>query len=159
MYYKINNINTNNKLKMYNEKYEKFRMDADKVGGFLILKTRLMEKESLFGLSLYSLTDKEAWVIFGVGWYDKSISPTNTYKAKLTPMGPFSHNMSERNMYCSDIESSLRDGHGEYFENPFEALDVANSRNAELYPEYSEYFGVPKKLNKLQTFIKKLFRL
>ena len=142
-----------------NEKYDNFKMDASKVGGYIVKKSRLVEKSIILGMVVCDLTDKYAWGIFKVDFYNKDLHPDNTYKAKLIPVGLFSTNLQTENMYCSDIESILIWNKAEYFYDPFNALDFANKKNAELYPEYSEYFGVPKKLNKFQRLIKKLFKI
>ena len=142
-----------------NIKYDNFRMDASKVGGYIVKKSRLVEKSIILGIVVCDSTDKYAWGIFKVDFYDKNVHPNNTYKAKLIPVGPFSTNLQTENMYCSDIESSLIWDRAEYFKDPFQALNFANQKNAELYPQYSEYFGIPKKLSKFQRFVKKLFKL
>ena len=142
-----------------NKKYDNFKMDASKVGGYIVKKSRLVETSIILGVVVYDLTNEYAWGIFKVDFYDKDLHSDNTYKAKLIPVGPFSTNLQTGNMYCSDIESSLTWDKAEYFYDPFQALKFANEKNAELYPEYSEYFGIPKKLNKLQCFVKKLFKI
>lgn len=142
-----------------NEKYDNFKMDASKVGGYIVKESRLVEKSIILGTVICEFTGKYAWGIFKVDFYNKDLHPDNTYKAKLIPIGPFSTDLQTENMYCMDIESSLRWDKAEYFYDPFQALKFANEKNAELYPEYSEYFGVPKKLSKFQQFIKKLFKL
>jgi hypothetical protein len=142
-----------------NTKYDNFKMDASKVGGYIVKKSRLVERSIILGVVICDLTDECVWGIFKVDFYNKDVHPNNSYKAKLIPVGPFSINLQTENMYCSDIESSLTWNKAEYFDDPFNALDFANKKNAELYPEYSEYFGIPKKLSKFQQFIKKLFKL
>ena len=142
-----------------NIKYDNFKMDDSKVGGYIVTKSRLVKKSIILGIVVCDSTDEYVWGIFKVEFYDKDVFPDNTYKAKLIPVGPFSTNLQTENMYCSDIESSLIWDRAEYFEDPFQALNFANQKNAELYPEYSEYFGIPKKLTKFQRFIKKLFKI
>ena len=142
-----------------NIKYDNFKMDDSKVGGYIVTKSRLVKKSIILGIVVCDSTDEHVWGIFKVEFYDKDVFPDNTYKAKLIPVGPFSINLQIENMYCSDIESCLTWNKAEYFNDPFQALNFANQKNAELYPEYSEYFGIPKKLNKFQRFVKKLLKL
>lgn len=142
-----------------NGKYDGFKMDASKVGGYIVIKSRLQEKIGIFGFCITSTTDDEAYGIFKIDWYDRGVFPENTYKAKLVPCGKLKEILPERSWYCSDIVSSLQFNQAEYFDDPFEAEDYANHKNAELMPQYSEFFGVPKKLNGFQKFIKKLFNI
>lgn len=143
-----------------NEKYDDFKMDSSKIGGYIVMKSRLYEKTEIFGVCFTSNTDDEAYGIFKIDWYDLNTNYTNnTYKAKLVPCGPLKEILPTNNWYCSDIISSLQWNQAEYFEDPFDAQAYANAKNAELYPQYSEFFGVPKKLNKFQNFIKKIFSL
>ena len=142
-----------------NKKYDDFKMDASKVGGYIVMRSFLLEKSYVLGICISSTTEDEAYGIFRIDWYDKKVFPENTYKAKLVPCGTLKEILPERSCYCSDIESSLTWNKAEYFDDPFQALNFANQKNAELYPEYSEYFGIPKKLTKLQRFVKKLFKI
>lgn len=142
-----------------NSKYDGFKMDASKVGGYIVMKSQLQEKISIFGFCITSNTDDEAYGIFKIDWYDRGVFPENTYKAKLVPCGKLKEILPERSWYCSDIVSTLQWNQAEYFDDPFEAENYANHKNAELMPQYSEFFGVPKKLNGFQKFIKKLFNI
>lgn len=123
------------------------------------MKSRLLEKSYFLGICMSSTTNEEAYGIFKIDWYNRDVFPENTYKTKLVPCGKLKEILPERSWYCSDIESSLTWNKAEYFDDPFQALNFANQKNAELYPEYSEYFGIPKKLTKLQRFVKKLFKI
>lgn len=142
-----------------NEKYNDFKMDSSKVGGYIVMRSLLLEKSYVLGMCISSTTEDEAYGIFKIDWYDKGVFPENTYKAKLVPCGKLKEILPERSWYCSDVVSSLQWNQAEYFEDPFDALQYANEKNAEMYPQYSEFFGVPKKLNKFQSFVKKIFNL
>jgi hypothetical protein len=142
-----------------NKKYDNFKMDASKIGGYIVMRSHLLEKFYALGMCISSTSDEEAYGIFKIDWYDKKVFPDNTYKAKLVPCGMLKELLSKRSWYCCDIVKTLQYNQAEYFDDPFEAQIYANHKNAELYPEYSEYFGVPKKLSKFQQFIKKLFNL
>ena len=143
----------------HNAKYEGFKMDASKVGGYIVMRSRLLEKSCILGVCIPSYTNEEAYGIFKIDWYNKLVFPENTYKAKLVPCGTLKEFLPERPRYCSDIVSSLQWNQAEYFEDPFDAQVYANTKNAELMPQYSEFFGVPKKLNVVQKFVKKLFKI
>ena len=142
-----------------NTKYDDFKMDASKIGGYIVMQSRLLEKSYVLGMCISSTTEDEAYGIFKIDWYDKKVFPENTYKAKLVPCGKLKEILPERSWYCSDVVSSLQWNQAEYFDDPFDALQYANARNAELYPQYSEFFGVPKKLNRFQNIVKKVFNL
>lgn len=142
-----------------NKKYYNFKMDSSKIGGYIVMRSRLLEKFYALGICIPSTTDEEAYGIFKIDWYDKQAFPENTYKAKLVPCGILKGILPERPWYCSDIVTTLQYSRAEYFDDPFEAQTYANQRNAELYPEYSEYFGIPRKLNRIQRFVKKLFKI
>ena len=145
-----------------NKKYDDFKMDASKVGGDIVMKSRLLEKSYILGFCISSTTDEEAYGIFKIDWYDKNVFPENTYKAKLVPCGKLKEILPDRSWYCSDIVTTLQynyNNQAEYFDDPFEAEAYANAKNAELMPQYAEFFGVPKKLNTVQKFVKKLFKI
>ena len=142
-----------------NEKYNDFQMDSSKIGGYIVMRSRLLEKSYVLGMCISSTTEDEAYGIFKIDWYDKKVFPDNTYKAKLVPCGKLKEILPERLWYCSDVVSSLQWNQAEYFEDPFDALQYANVKNAEIYPQYSEFFGVPKKLNRFQNIVKKVFNL
>lgn len=142
-----------------NENYNDFKMDASKIGGYIVMRSRLLEKTYVLGMCISSTTEDEAYGIFKIDWYDKKVFPDNTYKAKLVPCGKLKEILPERSWYCSDVVSSLQWNQAEYFEDPFDALQYANVKNAEIYPQYSEFFGVPKKLNRFQNIVKKVFNL
>ena len=142
-----------------NTKYDNFKVDASKVGGYIVMRSRLLEKSYILGVCISSYTNDEAYGIFKIDWYDKQAFPENTYKAKLIPCGMLKEVLEERPWYCSDIETTLRYNGAEYFDDPFEAQAYANAKNAELMPQYSEFFGVPKKLNAIQKFVKNLFKI
>lgn len=142
-----------------NTKYEGFKMDASKVGGYIVMRSRLLEKINIFDFCISSTTNEEAYGIFKIDWYDREISPNNTYKAKLVPCGTLKEFLPERSWYCEDVVSSLWWNQAEYFDDPFDAQAYANVKNAELMPQYSEFFGFPKKLNIVQKFVKKLFKI
>lgn len=142
-----------------NEKYNDFEMDASKIGRYIVMKSRLLEKFYALGICISSISNEEAYGVFRIDWYDKKVFPENTYKAKLVPCGKLKEILSECSWYCSDIVTLLQWNQAEYFEDPFDALQYANVKNAELYPEYSEYFGISKKLNRFQHFVKKLFKI
>jgi len=142
-----------------NEKYNDFQMDSSKIGGYIVMRSRLLEKSYVLGMCISSTTEDEAYGIFKIDWYDKKVFPDNTYKAKLVPCGKLKEILPERSWYCSDVVSSLQWNQAEYFEDPFDALQYANVKNAEIYPQYSEFFGVPKKLNRFQNIVKKVFNL
>ena len=142
-----------------NENYNDFKMDASKIGGYIVMRSRLLEKTYVLGMCISSTTEDEAYGIFKIDWYDKGVFPENTYKAKLVPCGKLKEILPERSWYCSDVVSSLQWNQAEYFEDPFDAMQYANERNAEMYPQYSEFLGVPKKLNRFQNIVKKVFNL
>ena len=142
-----------------NTKYDNFKVDASKVGGYIVMRSRLLEKSCILGVCISSYTNDEAYGIFKIDWYDKQAFPENTYKAKLVPCGQLKLFLEERPWYCSDIETTLQYNGAEYFDDPFDAQAYANAKNAELMPQYSEFFGVPKKLNTVQKFVKKLFKI
>ena len=142
-----------------NTKYDNFKMDSSKVGGYIVMRSRLLEKSYVLGMCISSTTEDEAYGIFKIDWYDKGVFPENTYKAKLVPCGKLKEILPERSWYCSDVVSSLQWNQAEYFEDPFDAMQYANEKNAEMYPQYSEFFGVPKKLNKFQNIVKNVFNL
>ena len=142
-----------------NTNYDNFKMDSSKVGGYIVMRSRLLEKSYVLGMCISSTTEDEAYGIFKIDWYDKGVFPENTYKAKLVPCGKLKEILPERSWYCSDVVSSLQWNQAEYFEDPFDAMQYANEKNAEMYPQYSEFFGVPKKLNKFQNIVKNVFNL
>ena len=142
-----------------NTKYDNFKMDSSKVGGYIVMRSRLLEKSYVLGMCISSTTEDEAYGIFKIDWYDKGVFPENTYKAKLVPCGKLKEILPERSWYCSDVVSSLQWNQAEYFEDPFDAMQYANEKNAEMYPQYSEFFGVHKKLNKFQNIVKNVFNL
>lgn len=142
-----------------NSKYDDFKMDSTKIGNYIVMRSRLQEKFNILGVCMTSSTNEEAYGIFKIDWYNKEVHPNNTYKAKLVPCGALKELLPTGNWYCSDVVSTLQWNQAEYFEDPFEAQEYANRKNAELMPQYSEFFGVPKKLNGFQKFIKKLFNI
>lgn len=144
-----------------NEKYNGFKLDETKIGGYIVEDFPLHEPIYMFGVKVGSSVSSgspNAYGIFRVDWYNKGLFPKNEYKAKLVPVGMLKDFMPERAWYCSDVENSLRFGRAEYFEDPFEALEYANKKNAELFPGNAELFGQPRTYNKIQRFIKKLFK-
>lgn len=146
----------------WNPKYDGFKLDASKIGGYIVEAWHLREPLFMFGVKIGSSVmsgSPKAYGIFRVDWYNKKSFPENNYKAKLVPVGKLKDFMPDRAWYCSDIESSLHFGVAEYFEDPFEALEYANKKNAELFPNDAEFFGQPKKLNCIQKFIKNLFKI
>jgi hypothetical protein len=142
-----------------NKKYDDFKMDASKIGGYIVMRSRLQESFNILGVCMTSSIEEEAYGIFRIDWYNKEVHPNGTYKAKLVPCGLLKELFPTDNWYCCDIESTLRWNQAEYFDDPFDAENYANHKNAELMPQYSEFFGFPKKLNGFQKFIKKLFNI
>ena len=146
----------------WNPKYDGFKLDASKIGGYIVEDWPLHEPLFMFGMKIGSSVTSnspDAYGIFRVDWYNKEVFPDNHYKAKLVPVDKLKDFMPDRARYCSDVENSLHSGWAEYFDDPFEALVYANKKNAELFPNDAEFFGQPKKLNGVQKFIKKLFKI
>lgn len=73
------------------------------------------------------------------------------YKIILKPIGPLRDFIIQRPWYTCDIESRLRMGDAEYFEDPIEAWQRATALNDEIFKE-------EKKENKIIKFFKEIFR-
>ena len=146
----------------WNEKYDGFKINKSRLGNYIVKKYPIHEPTYVSGIkvasSVYSGAP-EAYGVFRIDPYHIKIHPEQTYKVHLTPVGKLKDYMPDRAWYCDDIESSLDHFQAEYFEDPFEAQDYANKKNAELFPEYSEFFGVPKNLTPMQKIVKAVFKL
>ena len=146
----------------FNQKYEGFKMDASKIGNYIVEKWPAHEPTYMFGVKVCSSVSNnspEIYGVFRIDWYDKALFKNNEYKSKLIPVGRLKDYMPNRAWYNSDIESSLKHFCAEYFEDPFEAQAYADKKNAEMYPHACELFGIPKKLNKFQKIIKAIFNI
>jgi hypothetical protein len=146
----------------WNEKYDGFKINKSCLGNYIVEKWPIHEPTYFMGVKICSSVSSrapEAYGVFRIDPYNIELNPEQTYKVHLTPVGKLKDFMPDRAWYCSDIETSLNHFQAEYFEDPFEAQDYANKKNAELFPEYSEFFGVPKNLSPMQKIIKAVFKL
>ena len=151
-----------NPWRRWNEKYKDFEINKSKLGSYIVEKWPIHEPTYFMGVKICSSVNSnapEAYGVFRIDPYNIEINPEQTYKVHLTPVGKLKDFMPDRAWYCSDIKNSLDHFQAEYFEDPFEAQDYANKKNAELFPEYSEFFGVPKNLTPMQKIIKAVFKL
>ena len=145
-----------------NEKYENFKINKSKLGNYIVKKCPIHEPTYFMGMKVGSSLRSgapEAYGVFRIDPYNIEVFPDQTYKVHLTPVGKLKDFMPNRAWYCTSIESSLKYFRCEYFEDPFEAQEYANKHNSELFPEYSEFFGVPKNLTPIQKIVKAVFKL
>jgi hypothetical protein len=159
---KANEEHEENGWNRWNDKYKNFKIDKTKLGNYIVEKWPIHEPTYFMGMKIGSSVSSnapEAYGVFRIDPYNIEIHPEQTYKVHLTPVGKLKDFMPDRAWYCCDIKSSLDHFHAEYFEDPFEAQDYANKKNAELFPEYSEFFGVPKNLTNMQKIVKAVFKL
>jgi hypothetical protein len=151
-----------NRWDNWNEDYNDFKINNEKLGKYIVEKWPVHEPTYFMGVKVATSVSSNAPEIYGVfriDPYNLELFPEQTYKVHLTPVGRFKDFMPDRAWYCSDIESSLLHFQAECFDDPFDAQDYANSKNAEIYPKCSEFFGVPKKLSWVQRLVKNLFKL
>lgn len=112
---------------------DNFKINPDQIGKFIVMRIQTCEKTlvPIMGIMLtsQSSSNKEAWGVFKIDWYNRELFKDNEYKTKLVPIGKWWSCMVERAWYNDFPEDLINRHDAILLDDSIMAMEIADKLN------------------------------